>query len=201
MTEWWYAVYTERYMIVWSDDIISYNYNILVLNLFCSYYLFMLVMFNARTKPCLYEGSVIPDTSFKLSCTVFRNYFATKERLLIMFTQSYSGNVWYALYWNDLGVCLGDSPNMCYTEKPPMHLQITSNSPVAQTKTKLGVSRLTDCHWLQKSKVMVSISSHMLAKLPQKPDDKHYGAKSNNTKIFYTNTSSFQRQTNLNQSP
>lgn len=35
--------------------------------------------------------------------------------------------------------------SMCYSEKPPMHLQIASNSPVTKTKTELGVSNCGPC--------------------------------------------------------
>lgn len=71
---------------------------------------------------CLYEGSLFPDTSLKMSSTRFptRNWSKTSYHAQ---TFIYEKNGLETLYWNDRGVCLGiiQMTNMCYTEKPPMH--------------------------------------------------------------------------------
>lgn len=77
---------------------------------------------------------------------------------------------------------------MCYTEKTPMHLQITPNSPFAQTKTTMGVSKLTDCHTSVSKKQ--SHGQHIKSHANKTPS-KANGAKSNNNKMFYTYTSLF----------
>lgn len=74
--------------------------------------------------------------------------------------------------------------SMGSTEKPPMHLQIDSNSPVTQTKTELGVSNCGTCdtHQVQKAKSCSHENMHKEShadKSPSKPSGKHCGAKSN----------------------